>query len=143
VCSRLRPSILDDLGLVPALEWLLEDAAKRFRFSPHLVLAGVDESSRFPPRTELTLFRVTQEAIHNAVKHARPRAIEVALAREEGLLILRIADDGSGFAVESTPAGFGLPGMRGRVDRLGGAFEIRSQPGQGTAVEVRVHGVEP
>ena len=71
VCSRLRPAILDDLGLVPALDWLLEGVARQSGLSTRLELNGVDEDERFSPEVELALFRVTQEATNNAMKHSR------------------------------------------------------------------------
>ena len=140
VCSRLRPAILDDLGLVPSLEWLLEDAGKRFDIVPRLELRGVDESGRFPPAVELALFRITQEAISNATKHGKPKTIAVTLAGGDHALTLQVDDDGNGFAAADPRAtsGFGLPGIRGRVGRLGGSFDIRSAPGAGTSVVVRV-----
>jgi signal transduction histidine kinase len=139
VCSRLRPAILDDLGLVPALEWLLEDAAKRFHVVPRLELRGVGESDRFPGNTELALFRITQEAISNAIRHGRPTAIDVSLIGEQQTLILRVDDDGVGFvAGPARPGGLGIPGIHGRAGRLGGTVDIRSAPGLGTSVVVRV-----
>ena len=81
VCSRLRPSILDDLGLVPALEWLVEETASKGRITYSFNVEGIDEYDRFSPDAELTLFRVTQEALNNILKHARAHSVSVKLSQ--------------------------------------------------------------
>ncbi len=143
LCSRLRPAILDDLGLAPALEWLLEQAAKRFGVRPSFALHGVDELERFPIGAELALFRITQEAINNAVKHGRATSLDVSLTRGGGALCLTVEDNGVGFAHATSPRGLGIAGMHGRARQLGGSVDIRSVPGVGTSVAVRVPCSEP
>lgn len=139
VCSRLRPAILDDLGLVPAIEWLLEEASKRGALAPQLSLHRIGEDQRLSEEAELALFRVTQEALNNAVKHGRAQSVDVALAREDHAILLTVTDDGAGFVQASRRrAGFGLAGMRERVQQLGGSLAVASRPGEGTTITARV-----
>lgn len=139
ICSRLRPAILDDLGIVPALEWLLEGASKQFALKIHLSLQHVESDERFPHEIELALFRITQEAINNAFKHARCTSVKVSLSKESDTLALKVADDGLGFAYPHTDTGkFGLSGMRERVMQVGGSFDIHSVPDLGTTVTASI-----
>ena len=144
VCSLLRPSILDDLGIVSALEWLLEGVAHRGEVLTGLSLNGIDEDERLDPDTELTLFRVTQEAINNSLKHADAARIDVSLSRSGGSLVLMVSDDGMGFSPHAQDdgaigeGGIGLSGMRERVIHLDGSLEVSSAPGAGTTVLVRI-----
>ena len=139
ISSRLRPSILDDLGLPAALDWLLQGASKWSDFEANLALEGVSEDDRFAPDSEQVLFRVTQEAINNAAKHAQASSVTVTLAKENGNLAVQIDDDGVGFmSTMSNDGGFGLPGMRERVLYLRGDFQIESVPGVGTTVRANV-----
>ena len=135
LCARLRPAILDDLGLVPALDWLLEQASHQYAVMPSLTLRGMTEDDRLAPETEVALFRVTQEAVTNAVKHGQARAIQVSLARTTDTLALRITDDGKGFSTaEGVPRGLGIPGMRERLRQIGGSVTVASGLGSGTVV---------
>jgi two-component system sensor histidine kinase UhpB len=138
VTARLRPPALDT-GLVPALEYDLD------RLRPHLHQLRVSlhaeglERERLDPESEITLFRIYQEAFNNAVKHARAGAIDIELRRRESKIVLTVRDDGIGFelrqgAVDRKLRGIGLVGMRERVAALGGHLSISSAPGQGTAV---------
>lgn len=139
ISSRLRPSILDDLGLPAALDWLLQGASKWSDFEANLALEGVSEDDRFAPDSEQVLFRVTQEAINNAAKHAQASSVTVTLAKGNGNLAVQIDDDGVGFmSTMSNDGGFGLPGMRERVLYLRGDFQIESVPGVGTTVRANV-----
>jgi len=135
LCARLRPAILDDLGLVPAIDWLLEQASRQFAVVPRLTLSGLTEDDRFAPEAEVALFRVTQEAITNAVRHGQAGAILVSLAKRDDSLELRISDDGRGFAdAGRVPRGLGIPGMRERLRQIGGGVTILSDSGRGTVV---------
>jgi signal transduction histidine kinase len=135
LCARLRPAILDDLGLVPALDWLLEQASRQFAVMPSLTLCGMTEEDRLSPDAEIALFRVTQEAVTNAVKHGQASAIHVSLARRDDGLELCISDDGRGFAsAEGIPRGLGIPGMRERLRQVGGGVSVASDNGRGTVV---------
>ena len=132
---ELRPTILDDLGLVPALQLLAEGISRRAGLRVRL------ESSlarRPPANAETTLYRVVQEALTNVVRHAGARNVTIQLARRgKGNLRCSIRDDGSGFDVAATlsngaDGGLGLVGIRERLNALGGSVQIRSQPGRGT-----------
>ena len=138
----LHPSILDDLGLTAALQWLGERQAQRSG-----VAIDVQESApvpKLPQRTGLACYRIAQEAISNALKHAKPTHIDLELGTEDGALRLSIADDGSGFDVTQSTTGrsLGLLGMRERAEQLGGTVRVQSWPrsgGQkGTRVDVRI-----
>ncbi|HXH27695.1 MAG TPA: ATP-binding protein [Candidatus Polarisedimenticolia bacterium] len=139
LCARLRPAILDDLGLVPALEWLLEQTAQGFRVSPHLTLRGMAEEDRLDPGAELALFRVTQEAVSNALRHGHPSSIHVSLTRTFDGVELAIADDGDGavFAGDQV-RGLGIPGMRERLRQVGGSVSVASDGRSGTLVSARI-----
>ena len=139
ICARLRRAILDDLGLVPALEWLLGEASQRSDLSASLYLENVDEDERYSSEVELALFRVTQEAANNAVKHSKSTSLDVTLTRECGDLVLNVRDEGIGFSASSLEtSGLGLTGMRERLVQLKGSFEVVSEPGAGTTVIARV-----
>ena len=139
LCSRLRPAILDDLGLVPALEWLLEQTAQGFRVTPRLTLRGMTEDDRLEPGTELALFRVTQEAVSNALKHGHARSIHVSLTRTINGVELSVTDDGNGAALAGDAGrGLGIPGMRERLRQVGGSVSIASDARTGTMVSARI-----
>ncbi len=136
----LRPSILDDFGLGAALRWCAERQAQRAGLAVELVADLPGE--RLPAPVETACFRVAQEALTNVVRHAGARRVRIEARRLGGEVHLSVHDDGAGFdpaaATGGQGAGFGLRGMRERVELLGGAFAIDSQPGQGTTVSVRV-----
>ena len=135
LCARLRPAILDDLGLVPALDWLLEQASRQYAVMPSLTLRGMTEDDRLAPEAEVALFRVTQEAVTNAVKHGQAKAIQVSLARSADALELCITDDGKGFSTaEGVSRGLGIPGMRERLRQIGGGVTVASGGDHGTIV---------
>jgi signal transduction histidine kinase len=139
LCARLRPAILDDLGLVPALEWLLEQTAQGFTVTPRLTLRGMTEDDRLAPGVELALFRVTQEAVNNALKHGHARSIHVALTRTMNGVELSVTDDGHGAVLSGDPmGGLGIPGMRERLRQVGGSVSIGSDGGLGTMVSARI-----
>ncbi len=139
ISAGLRPSILDDLGLIPAIEWMLERIADRSEMIANLSLHDVGEDERLDPETELALFRVCQEAINNIMKHADATHLDASLSRDGEMLVLTVSDDGVGFS--STPnqnGGIGLSGMTERMIYLGGSLEVSSAPGDGTTVIARV-----
>ena len=139
ICSRLRPAILDDLGIVPALEWLLEGASKQFGLETHLSISHLESDERFLPEIELALFRITQEAINNVFKHAQCTLVDVSLSKEPAGLVLNVADDGVGFdQLHTATEGLGLSGMRERVMQVGGSFRIHSVPELGTTVTASI-----
>jgi signal transduction histidine kinase len=139
LCARLRPAILDDLGLVPALEWLLEQTAQGFTVTPRLTLRGMTEDDRLAPNAELALFRVTQEAVSNALKHGHARSIHVSLTKTTHGVDLSVTDDGSGAAMAGNlMRGLGIPGMRERLRQVGGSVSIESDGMTGTMVSAHI-----
>jgi signal transduction histidine kinase len=130
---ELRPTALDDFGLVPALERLAETFGERSGietvFEPHL---GAD---RLPPEAETALYRLVQEALTNVVKHAEASQVSIVLTRRDGGVTALIEDDGHGFDVDQVDsAALGLVGMRERLALLGGTLAIESPPGEGTTI---------
>ena len=139
LCARLRPAILDDLGLVPALEWLLEQTAQGFTVTPRLTLRGMTEDDRLAPNAELALFRVTQEAVSNALKHGHARSIHVSLSKTINGVELSVTDDGNGAAMAGDlMRGLGIPGMHERLRQVGGSVSIASDGRTGTMVSARI-----
>jgi two-component system sensor histidine kinase DegS len=139
VSSRLRPAILDDLGIVPAMEWLLENLPKRFGLATHFSLRNVSEEERFTPDVELALFRVSQESVNNAVKHAKATSVEVLLSKDVNSVVLRVSDDGVGLApAAGQGSGLGVSKMRERLVQLNGSLDILSSLGHGTTVVARI-----
>ena len=138
VVEELRPTLLDTMGLVPALRWQLEETCKlakikcRDRFP--------DDELQFNRAGAISLFRILQEALVNIVKHAGASEVEAALEATEGLVVLSIADNGAGASPEDLgrPKSHGIAGMRHRVRVLGGKLEIVSAPGRGTRIRVEV-----
>jgi signal transduction histidine kinase len=138
----LRPTLLDDLGLIPAVRHyartLLEAQGVAVRFA-----ASGFGQQRLPAPVETTVFRVAQEAITNVARHARARAVSITLVLESGLVRLRVVDDGAGFDVAALLGApdrrrLGIAGMEERVALLGGRLEILSAPHQGTTVTMTV-----
>ena len=138
----LRPSLLDDLGLVAALRWYVDRQAQRAGFSAQFTADPFD--ARLPTEVETTCFRVAQEALTNIVRHSRARRVKVELRHSETELQLLIRDDGAGFDVQAAldssmrGASLGLLGMRERVHLVGGKIEIESSPAAGTEIRVRL-----
>jgi signal transduction histidine kinase len=136
---ELRPTILDDLGLAPALEWLAQGVADR----TGLPITVVALSDRLPPEVETAAYRIVQEALTNVVRHARASKVQVEVRRDDSTVRAVIRDDGQGFDVAATLArrgdrGLGLIGMRERVEALGGKLSIESSPGRGTEVSLTI-----
>jgi signal transduction histidine kinase len=137
ISLNLRPSTLDDLGLVPALRSLLDEqgrlASVAVRFSAKNMPENLD------PEIQTTCFRIAQEAITNAVRHARSTQIRFDLSHENGNLRLQIRDNGTGFDAESAQAqtiGLGLVGMKERAALVGGRTRIMASRGKGATVDV-------
>jgi signal transduction histidine kinase len=143
ITAELRPTMLDNVGLVPALHCHAKQFETMHPGVTVLVLAG-EKAERLPPDVEISLYRVCQESLNNVAKHARARQVRIDLQRTPKLLTLTIKDDGVGFAAERerdatiSDKGFGILGMRERIADLGGQFEVVSRPGKGTEVRVRV-----
>lgn len=130
----VRPPLLDDLGLVPALERLAETIADEHRVD---VRVEADVSGRFDVAVESLLYFVTREALENVVRHAEATHAVVRLAEAGGGVQLSIGDDGAGFSLDDR-RGLGLRGIEERVAVLGGTFEIETSLGRGTTVTVEV-----
>jgi PAS domain S-box-containing protein len=137
---ELRPSLLDDLGLVPTLQWYITRFMSRApRITVKFEALGV--KGRLVPDQETVLFRVLQECLNNVVKHARAENVMVSLTCSYPKIIFLVKDDGIGFdprQARNNNRGIGLPGMRERVASLGGSFEVISGPGQGTIIRVEL-----
>ncbi|MDI3298533.1 MAG: sensor histidine kinase [Bacillota bacterium] len=137
---ELRPTVLDDLGLVPALRWYVHTKLDPAGVEAKLDVTGFEH--RLPDELETVIFRVVQEAITNVLLHARAQRVSVELHEEPDLLYVRVQDDGRGFSPEQLigqpERSIGLAGMRERAALVGGRLEIRSRPGQGTTVELTI-----
>jgi signal transduction histidine kinase len=134
--SGLRAESLDHQGLAAALE---EIGRQLTADSPTSFALRSDGRARgLPEGVEQALFRIGQEAITNAVRHARARRVEVELAFSRRDVRLTVGDDGVGFDPEAEHAGFGLRGLRERAQELGGRVEIESRPGHGTTLSLAV-----
>jgi signal transduction histidine kinase len=129
----LRPSMLDDLGLVPALQWQAREVSKRSGIWVTVDAASVSED--LPEEHKTCIYRIVQEALHNAVQHAGARHVKVAVQQQADELRLAIEDDGKGFDVQQG-RGMGLLGIQERVVYLGGRFDVESAAGKGTALKV-------
>lgn len=135
--TELRPAALDDLGLQAALESL----AERFAAADGPALTAEIElgpRERFDPELETAVYRVVQEALHNVLKHAGATHARVRVRRTSDHVLLEISDDGRGFAGDVPTSGFGLVGMRERIELAGGTLEIVSSPGAGTTIGARL-----
>ena len=138
----LRPSMLDDLGLVPTLRWHLNRFRKRTNIEAEFEVVDLDE--RPDADTETVLYRVVQEAVNNVGKHSEAKKVTVRLQRKRDVIAGYIEDDGKGFDVnevsrkEEPGVGIGLIGMRERVSILGGSLSIDSRKGHGTRISLEV-----
>ncbi|NIA57353.1 response regulator [Massilia sp. TW-1] len=141
VSSALRPATLD-MGVVPALEWLVKEFRARSDIDCELVVPepslGLDDG------IELAIFRVAQESLTNVTRHARASSVRMTLQASDNQCLLEVRDDGCGFVPDGVERGkFGLVGMRERVEMLGGEFSISSAPGEGTSLSVRLPVASP
>ena len=133
---RLHPARLRLMGLAPAIAGL---QAELSRPDVNIVFTHEAVPPGLPREATVSLYRVVQEALHNALKYSKARTITIDLKGTDGELTLTIADDGVGFDPEGTVStGLGLTSMQERVDALGGTIAIRSRPGAGTTLDIRV-----
>ncbi len=142
VTNDLRPSLLDDLGLLPALRSLVAEFSERSGMR-----VGLAAPAALPPlseQAELALFRALQEALSNVLRHAEARSVEIGISVNRDGVLLEVRDDGRGLTADATPerlerAGhMGLAGMRERIGALGGTVHFRGEPGAGALLEVLV-----
>ena len=132
----LRPSMLDDFGLQPALEWHVRDFGRRYGVPVELTMEG--EFERLTDQHRTCVYRAVQEALTNCVKHARAHRIQVTVTDEHDGLAVSIQDDGIGLDPGRKAEGLGLRGIEERVRELGGTMRIRSAAGAGTTLNIRV-----
>jgi two-component system sensor histidine kinase UhpB len=138
----LRPSALDDLGLLPALRWYVKEYQKKCSINVEFHATGFKE--RLPAEMETALYRIVQECLTNTAKHANANRVTITLKEETNRVYARITDDGQGFDYEAllkTPGqerGLGLAGMNERAVLLDGTLNIHSTPERGTIIEVSI-----
>ncbi|HZL80804.1 MAG TPA: GAF domain-containing sensor histidine kinase, partial [Demequina sp.] len=141
-CRDLRPSLIDDLGLVDAVDWLVSDLRSRVGMTVGLEVH--EPRRRLSSRDELLVFRIVQEALHNVERHAQAAWVGVVLDFRDGRLVAQVVDDGRGFASsgrverEKLDQGLGLRGMHERTKLLRGSLVVESRPGRGTTVRLSV-----
>ena len=143
--TELRPASLDELGVKPALEALVRRASARFGLQVDATFDLAYDRGRAPSRLlgeiESTVYRLVQEAINNVVKHAQAEKLDVEVVEADGSVLVTIRDDGSGFETSRPGGGFGLVGMRERVELVDGRLVIDSTPGRGTVVRAEIPAV--
>ena len=135
---ELRPLILDGLGLLPALEFLAQGVSARTGIA--IEVQG-PEDVRLPPPVETALYRIVQEALTNAARHAHPQQVRVTVAHEPARVTCVVRDDGAGFEPRAVPdgrLGLGLVNMRERINALGGRMDISSTLGCGTELMIEI-----
>jgi signal transduction histidine kinase len=140
LATGLRPSMLDDLGLTPALQWIAEQSANRGGFT---VRCHHERGlSRLAPEIETACFRIVQEALTNITRHAQAKRVTIELRRDGDSLVLAVQDDGCGFDLAamqqraSSGGSVGVLGMRERAMLIGGTLDIRSATGRGSTVQL-------
>jgi two-component system sensor histidine kinase UhpB len=156
IAQQLRPSVLDDLGLLSAFRWLVEDSRQRLHLNVALTTRGFRDALTLPTQYETTLFRIAQESLTNIARHAHAEHVTILLAQEGRHIELSIQDDGCGYEQETvspsllrkkenqmmpkTLKGFalGIAGMRERAKLLGGTLRIHSQLDHGTVVQATI-----
>jgi len=136
IVADLRPPILDDLGLVPAVEWYAQHFAKRSGLRIEFDVGA--EEPAVPDRLAVAAYRIVQEALTNVARHAQATQVRVRLGEQDGTLTIEIRDDGQGFPEEAirSPRSFGIVGMRERAASQGGVLLVTSSPSAGTTVRV-------
>jgi signal transduction histidine kinase len=140
---ELRPAVLDDVGLIPALQSYVKDFARRTRIPVRLKVVNPSRiKGRLDSVQRTAFYRVAQEALSNVVKHAKASLVHMSLHRYDGVVRMEIKDNGKSFSVErmmhmKRRKRLGLLGMRERMEMIGGSFALESNPGQGTTVRVQ------
>jgi two-component system sensor histidine kinase UhpB len=141
VMSELRPPMLDDYGLLPALQWYAADFSKRTAIDVHV--SGTEERERLAPEIEITLFRVAQEALTNVAKHAEASLVEIVLDQVDEQCEMSITDNGVGIGPTREGGNgkrprLGMVTMRERAQAIGGRFQVRTMPGGGTQIAISI-----
>jgi two-component system, NarL family, sensor histidine kinase UhpB len=137
IASELRPSVLDQLGLEAALEYLVHEAAKRTGIE---IVLQAEEFPRLPDAVRSHAFRIIQEALTNVIRHSKATRVTVSVRLAGAVLLLGVADNGVGFAPDSLSGvrSLGLVGMRERALACGGSLTVQGKPGDGTAIVVTI-----
>lgn len=134
----LRPSLLDDLGLLPALNWYAESRLANTGIKSQITIKG--KPVRLSDETEITIFRIVQESIVNAAKYSHAKNVHLSFEFNESELLISVKDDGVGFNVTKTikegKESFGLLGMKERAELIGGNLEIDSKRNKGTTIQL-------
>lgn len=136
LAGELRPMAIDEFGLVQALEQFIERTTEMTGFEIDLTVTGTKQPLTEPVR--IAIYRIIQEAVSNAMKYSGENTIDLSLAFTEGLLIVRIQDQGAGIDLSQQESGFGLVNMRERAHSIGSNLVIHSQPNQGTVIQMQV-----
>jgi PAS domain S-box-containing protein len=138
IASELRPSMLDDLGLAPAMEWHLNEFGKRSGIK--ILFHEPDQELELPKQVKMGLFRILQESLTNVARHSKATKVQVELKEKNKRLLLRIEDNGIGFDQQQVAQKktLGLLGMKERTAMMGGSYEIQSKPGKGTEISVDI-----
>jgi len=138
ISADLRPMMLDDLGLIPAVEWLVQNFMERTGITCDLDIGA--RSIELPDTYATAIFRILQESLTNAARHAQASLVEINLALASGEIRLTVRDDGRGFSTDDPrkPNSYGLLGLRERAYLLGGEAMIDSAPGRGTTIAVSI-----
>jgi signal transduction histidine kinase len=136
----LRPASLDYLGLVVALEQLVKDLGERYHLNMRFKVSGFGDNVRLPDYVETNVYRIVQEALTNAVRHANASNIDVILECRDGEIIVIIEDDGIGFETSQMRKSghLGLLGMQERAQMMAGTLQVESKPGGGTTIVVEI-----
>jgi two-component system, NarL family, sensor histidine kinase UhpB len=138
----LRPTMLDDVGLVPTLRWYIQSFSKRLNIDSHF--QAVEVEGKLPPQIETAFYRIIQEALNNIAKHSEANRAEITLGQKHSILFASVTDNGKGFDLNrvlqpgSPEKGLGLVGMQERVSLLGGKMDIQSKSDFGTCIYVEV-----
>lgn len=135
----LRPSMLDDFGLVPALHWQAREVSRRT--GVHVEVEAEEVADQLPEEHKTCVYRVVQEALHNCARHAQARTVRITIHQEPERILLSVLDDGKGFDARRV-RGLGLVGMEERVKHLGGVLQVKSRPGAGTLLRIELPLVE-
>lgn len=138
IVAELRPGVLDDLGLVAAIEWQCRDFQRRTGIVCHCTVSH--EDLRVDPEQATAVFRICQEALTNVTRHAQATEVQVCLEDQEAGLVLRVRDNGRGIPQDhlTDARSFGLLGMRERAGLLGGDVQIETQEGNGTTIVLQL-----
>jgi len=135
---HLRPTLLDDFGLVTSLRWHTRQYTEQTGVHVNLDLVGLKEGDRLAPELEIGSYRIVQEALTNVARHTHVNEVIVQVRKENELLLVKIQDQGPGFNPNHSWASSGISGMRERATLLGGTLIVQSRPGAGTQVSARL-----